>query len=844
MSGSFRARLINAVASPRPEVPAPLRPAARGCVAGAAIAAGMWVFIFKLQCFWGLETTSDMYAQVQQTTSWLEGRFYYDNCFGNILWMHTYFLSPLLAVFTVPFGAVGLFITLGLAVAAQIVALVKIQRLLRVPVAVALGYGLVSTVMPLAMHMYQDSIYGYHLELLLPALALWLAYFLLNRQWRGVWALTVTLILFKEDAPLLVMVVAAMVLAEDFIRPLGHGGRPGWNRPAAVSLLLAAVSVPVLLYFMKTQQVEGQVTNLSRLHVAGSAGITNLGTLFSYVFGNLGTWLKSPIVAGWLALALPATFGLIVLRPHLLAAGVLTTAVAWLVQQELLWPPRVAPALAFFQLAGGLALASVCQLLRDCPMQRWRGRVAGGLIVGLLVGGVAWGLWKQGRMVPRTGEVYRLEPALAFTPEELALADGLFATYRRESKKAEPVIASPFLFRYAHDRNLFWYDRLANKPRPEWILWDRQEQPLSLLWLTLKGVQGSESHEYRLVDRAGRFLLFKRKSEAELAPPLPAAAAIAGESAGAIRLRVKFPAMFASLTEPLLAIGAPGRGELFFVRYFDDERLALGWEDRGGTVYMGEPIAYEPGRAYELELFCGSLLAENPGAERLPLQDLVHISWDGRELVNSRARSNRTAPPLEIQPGRNAVQSADVRPVFTGEIIEARRGGYPVPAPTAGVTSAWGAVRLAVDLPETMTGAREPLVVAGVSGEATLGYIKLLPGGLAQVGVEFWGTGASESEPFPLAHPGPAEVIFHLPVLYPPEGDWRWGDLPPAQQQALRSRCKVVVNGVVRLDAMVTGAVPRRAAVFYATNPAGGNWVSAQFTGVVRETSRLPLARP
>ena len=51
-------------------------------------------------------------------------------------------------------------------------------------------------------------------------------------------------------------------------------------------------------------------------------------------------------------------------------------------------------------------------------------------------------------------------------------ADAVFARYRREGKPEEPVIASTTLFRYAHDRNLFWLTRLHGRPAPIWILGD------------------------------------------------------------------------------------------------------------------------------------------------------------------------------------------------------------------------------------------------------------------------------------------------------------------------------------------------------------------------------------
>lgn len=668
-----------------------------------------------------------------------------------------------------------------------------------------------------------------------------------SRRWRGSLALTAVLILFKEDAPLLVIVVAAMILAEDVIRLFGRDPPRRWNWPATVMLVLAAGSVPLLLYFMKTQQVAGVPTNFARLRVAGSIGINNAGALFSYGINNLSPWLKSTTVAGWLALAVPATFGLILVRPHLLVAGVLTTLVAWLVQEDLLWAPRVVQALAFFQLAGGLALASAWQLLRDGRTGTWRARVVAGGVILLLGWGVGWGLWRQVKAVPKTTEVYRLNPILPVSAAEREQADRLFARYRREGKKTDPVIAGRHLLRYAHDRNLFWVDRLAGKPKPVWILWDRQQSPLSWLWAALKTDAGIEPSEYRLVERSGRFLLLKRQAETGPAPRAEAAI-IPGEAHGQIRLRARFPAPFASLSEPLLAVGAPGRGELFFVRYFDNDQLALGFADRTAAVYLSAPVAYEPGREYEMGFFSDGLLpAEADGgsvdpAQRLRYQNVVAISWNGKSILNSRARHFPVESGAGIYLGQNVGQTAGVGAVFTGDILAASRGGYPVPA--TGAASDCGAIRLVVDLSGTAAGVPEPLLVVGMTGEATLVYLRLLPGGQARVGVEFWGVGAPESEPFALANPGRAEIVVQLPGLYPPEDDIRWGGVPAARQQMLRTSFRVVVDGVARLAEGVKAPIPRQPGVFYGVNPAGGSWVREKFSGTVVQAYRLPIDAP
>lgn len=89
----------------------------------------------------------------------------------------------------------------------------------------------------------------------------------------------------------------------------------------------------------------------------------------------------------------------------------------------------------------------------------------------------------------------------------------MFARYLREGKPKEPVVASTWLFRYAHDRNLFWLNRLNGWPMPTWILGDSADPylPLRISSDTINKESGIHLQDYTLVDHRGRFVLFKKK---------------------------------------------------------------------------------------------------------------------------------------------------------------------------------------------------------------------------------------------------------------------------------------------------------------------------------------------
>jgi hypothetical protein len=69
------------------------------------------------------------------------------------------------------------------------------------------------------------------------------------------------------------------------------------------------------------------------------------------------------------------------------------------------------------------------------------------------------------------------------------------------------------LFRYAQDRNLFWLNRLHDRPPPVWMLGDSADQNPSLRISSDRiGVKSEiDPEDYTLIDRRGRFVLLRKK---------------------------------------------------------------------------------------------------------------------------------------------------------------------------------------------------------------------------------------------------------------------------------------------------------------------------------------------
>src|SRR5437879_706431 len=142
----------------------------------------VWVFALKLKTFYDLGYTSDLFVSVQAARSWLEGRgLLQDNCFGNVLATHTYFLLVPLGFIAKPFGAPGLLFVLAASVGAAYFWATRILRLLGVDGGVAIIAAGVVLISPLSVAFYQHPGFCFRVEVLSPAMCLFPFSFLPHR---------------------------------------------------------------------------------------------------------------------------------------------------------------------------------------------------------------------------------------------------------------------------------------------------------------------------------------------------------------------------------------------------------------------------------------------------------------------------------------------------------------------------------------------------------------------------------------------------------------------------------------------------------------------------------------
>ena len=202
------------------------------------------------------------------------------------------------------------------------------------------------------------------------------------------------------------------------------------------------------------------------------------------------------------------SFGTVLLRPYYLVVGVLTTLVAWLMDRnDLLWTPRFFSTEALLWCVMLVGFASIARAVQYCS--KWARTAA--VTAAIAITGLS--MVAQVALVPHVYWAYLPCAASIYSPQERQQADAVFGRYRREAKPEEPVVASTWLFRYAHDRNLFWLDRMSGRPAPVWILGDSADSyvPLRISSDTINPESGIHIEDYTLIDRRGRFVLLRKR---------------------------------------------------------------------------------------------------------------------------------------------------------------------------------------------------------------------------------------------------------------------------------------------------------------------------------------------
>jgi uncharacterized membrane protein len=379
---------------------------------------------------------------------------------------------------------------------------------------------------PLSVAFYQDSLLGFHVELLTPALCLILFYFLLQQRLIPSIVTALVAMSVKEDAPIAAAMVAIVAGVETWIASAGKNACSRLNSPAMIVLLLSVIAMPLLVAISWAQPptvsfvhwpAEPPIAyaqhSVDRLWIAPRGSLRSPGTLLLFIGANVTGWLGSGVVRQWLWVMIVGSFGMTLLRPQYLICGIPATLIAWLMNRnDLLWAPRFYPTEA---LIWCVTLVGFASIVRATKLNCRRERAA---VLATAIAITAISTSAQLALVPNVRNAYFLRSGSPYSPPERQQADEVFARYRRQAKPEEPVVASPMLFRYAHDRNLYWLDRLYGRPAPIWILSDGSSNfgydDLRIkggMLVDRRGRVMLDTEDYTVVDRRGRFVLLKKR---------------------------------------------------------------------------------------------------------------------------------------------------------------------------------------------------------------------------------------------------------------------------------------------------------------------------------------------
>ncbi len=327
----------------------------------ALIVLAVWV-LAKSFLFQGLEYTSDLFSFLQMTRISLERGILFENDWGRVAAIHNYYTVLWFSPLTYFFDAYGLFLGTAL------LYFFALWRLTALPDSLLSTQNKLALIVlllgPIGFWLFDNPIYGWHLELNFVPLALLLAISLLERRrWRSA-ILSLLFVLTREDGAVLACLI--FLTYEIFIKE-GGNNKTGPEKIRAALKIAAPWAVVFLagiavLHLQKTYfALQGQIDYSDRLADAAARLSQALaGGEGAYLLWRMYAASLLLILSAWVLLpprVLPKLAGafLLLSLPLYLVVAVASSAYAG-AYHGFLWPPR-------FSLLWGLAASSAVLFL-------------------------------------------------------------------------------------------------------------------------------------------------------------------------------------------------------------------------------------------------------------------------------------------------------------------------------------------------------------------------------------------------------------------------------------------------------------------------------------------------
>ncbi|HWA10161.1 MAG TPA: hypothetical protein VG838_11980 [Opitutaceae bacterium] len=346
-----------------------------------------------------------------------------------------------------------------------------------------------------------------------------------------------------------------------------------------------------------------------------------------------------------------------------------------------------------------------------------------------------------------------------------------------------------------------------------------------------------------LSDNGGRQFTGRILS-AERRPLPPAVDNFSG--GGLLALAIKLRAESVGRSEPLVATGRNGRGDLLFVNYPDPGHIRLGFHHAGEPPLLSAPIDVDPAAVQLLEVSFGSFYRSPRTTRERELASMLVVRCNTRTIwLEARPFEPAEGPPAI---GANLWGSDACAGRFSGQIV----GQHAVAAPASadspfaiepywlevGAAPRWGPVRLRLKLPADQLGKVEPLIVTGASA-ATGDYvwINYPAAGQLLLGYEHTGAGGPHTGLLPVDY-GQTQVLeISLPSFYPPDTSDYFAWRPLREVQWRTTQAQLRLNGAVGFEAKVPAYEAQPEEVTFGENrisPAFGKKFSGQILSIER----------
>jgi hypothetical protein len=315
---------------------------------------------------------------------------------------------------------------------------------------------------------------------------------------------------------------------------------------------------------------------------------------------------------------------------------------------------------------------------------------------------------------------------------------------------------------------------------------------------------------------------------------------------GFVRLALRLPANATGRAEPLIATGSAGASDLLFISYESASTVRLGLRHDGNDPLLSAPLVIKAGELQLLEVSLGSFYPSGSKSSA-DLAVAAIVRWNG-ELVWAEERPFHAAGAGRPSIGKNPAAVTGVLTTFSGELVAVQPVAFPErPAPAPGAAAAregYGALRLTVQFPRGLEAVFEPLVVAGTAVDrADYLWLRYLDASSILIGYEHTGGGGPNSGPIALDFSRSHVIEIELPSLFPPEGDVYFAGWPRLRALQVKNRVRVVLDGVVRIDAPAKAYEAPPAAVGVGENRISDTF-GRKFTGTLTRQERITAPAP